>query len=545
MPRTAARTGRRPARSGLARSWRAPSATTTTALTRRSCSVPTSLRVMSTPSTGSPYRRTTTRCASHVTLPPRPVSPTRRRRAPLPATRSTARGERPTPLHPERTDRVCAHECRHVWPASLHRRRLQELPRRARHGRPLRRAGQTYTPSSFGACFTCHDGRCRRLQHQAYFPTTVGGTNAGTRAGHKTTTPGVLPAGSAMPCYYCHNPHGSASTYGLQVITMSGGTTITVGDTAGEIDMTATPAPASVREFCFTCHTTSDTGAGWNGTTMAVTDASDSVAGIPRFTAGRPPAPADRERARQRRHRELLHLSRPRLLDRHEQQRPQPVRRCVHRRWALLQLPHHVQGPDGGRQRLQRRRARRLLPPRPGRQHVGPTTTATWREHRHVPVPSNAAIDSVFCVSCHVDHDKFNAAKGANLRERSRRPRPPTPTSRNAPTAYVRAATRRRFRANEQPVGVSERSDANAEVSGPLPRPAHQYSVNSSFARLPATCSRGLREVPQRRADEELPNVVDLQFGTHWSGNRILSALGGASIGAADPGGPAQSSGPL
>ena len=47
-------------------------------------------------------------------------------------------------------------------------------------------------------------------------------------------------------------------------------TTITVGDTAGEIDMTG-DRRRRVREFCFTCHTTSDTGAGWNGSAMAVT----------------------------------------------------------------------------------------------------------------------------------------------------------------------------------------------------------------------------------------------------------------------------------
>ena len=193
-------------------------------------------------------------------------------------------------VQPDRTYRQRPYERRRPsGPQRPRRWRLQELPRRARHDGSLRRARRHVLAERRSTCASSattpvsptttssSTSRSTRRRH--------GDTAATTRYGHKTTTPGVLPAGSAMPCYYCHNPHGSLGTFTLQVITMSGGATITIGDTTGEIDMTGTPAPASVREFCFTCHTTSDTGAGWNGIAMAVTNANDRVAGIPRFTA--------------------------------------------------------------------------------------------------------------------------------------------------------------------------------------------------------------------------------------------------------------------
>ena len=65
-------------------------------------------------------------------------------------------------------------------------------------------------------------GVVRRTNIEQYYPTSAGGTAANgtipTDALRPQAPPrrAVLPAGSAMPCYDCHNPHGSAATYGLR-----------------------------------------------------------------------------------------------------------------------------------------------------------------------------------------------------------------------------------------------------------------------------------------------------------------------------------------
>ena len=123
-----------------------------------------------------------------------------------------------------------------------------------------------FDQDSLAFCFECHTGSTADIDR--YYPTTVGGQavqTATSHFGHKTLSAGVMPAGSALPCYECHNPHGSSAGYGLLVVTRSNGATIVVGDAAGEIDVTGTPTATAVREFCFTCHTTADTGEGWTG----------------------------------------------------------------------------------------------------------------------------------------------------------------------------------------------------------------------------------------------------------------------------------------
>jgi predicted CXXCH cytochrome family protein len=148
-----------------------------------------------------------------------------------------------------------------------------------------------YDQADFSFCFNCHgaDGPSADNIKQ-YFPTSVGGSatqTSNTRFGHKTLSPGNLPAGSAMPCYDCHNPHGSSAAYGLQVVTQTGtNTTVTIGDSAGEIAMSPADqtTASNVRNFCFSCHTTYDTSSGWNGSAMAVVGGTAKASGISRTT---------------------------------------------------------------------------------------------------------------------------------------------------------------------------------------------------------------------------------------------------------------------
>ncbi len=82
---------------------------------------------------------------------------------------------------------------------------------------------------------------------------------------------GSLPVGAPLPCYECHNPHGSERGNG-SLISDALGAGLDTSTTAG------------VRTFCFTCHTTSDTLSGWSSQTATYTavSATDTVVGLRR-----------------------------------------------------------------------------------------------------------------------------------------------------------------------------------------------------------------------------------------------------------------------
>ena len=145
----------------------------------------------------------------------------------------------------------------------------------------------TFTVGQFQLCFTCHDTSPAADDVKSKYPVKAGGTNAtDARSGHRTITGGLLlPPDSAMPCYACHNPHGSLSAYNLEVHTqVSAGVTIVVGDNAGDLTMGTGRTAAQVRQFCFTCHTTGDTYKGWNGTAyIAVGTANVRAMGYDRY----------------------------------------------------------------------------------------------------------------------------------------------------------------------------------------------------------------------------------------------------------------------
>ncbi len=122
-------------------------------------------------------------------------------------------------------------------------------------------------------CFTCHGG-----QKPSGFSTTpvnikqFATTETTASAGHRiVTSGGTLPVGSPLPCFECHNPHGS----------QRGNASLISDERGASLDTTSA---AGVRAFCFTCHATSDTLAGWDsevGTYTAVSSA-DEVVGLPR-----------------------------------------------------------------------------------------------------------------------------------------------------------------------------------------------------------------------------------------------------------------------
>ena len=104
---------------------------------------------------------------------------------------------------------------------------------------------------------------------------------ASTRSnGHRVRNElSVLPQNAPLPCYECHNPHGSKN-----------GNTRLISDVLGSgLDVST---DAGMRSFCFTCHTTSDGDASdkpfkWDSTTttyVAVTGSEAPVVGLDRAT---------------------------------------------------------------------------------------------------------------------------------------------------------------------------------------------------------------------------------------------------------------------
>jgi len=122
------------------------------------------------------------------------------------------------------------------------------------------------------SCFQCHGGVLPSGFATAPVDIKQFVTDPGVNAGHRIkTSGGLLPVGAPMPCYECHGPHGS--TRGNESL---------ISDTLGQDLDTATPA--SAREFCFTCHTTADTGKGWESadSTYTVPAGTDLVVGLSR-----------------------------------------------------------------------------------------------------------------------------------------------------------------------------------------------------------------------------------------------------------------------
>jgi predicted CXXCH cytochrome family protein len=101
-------------------------------------------------------------------------------------------------------------------------------------------------------CFDCHDGSVPSGFSTAPVDIKRFATAPGGSGGHSVVTSGgTLPVGSPLPCFECHNPHGSAR----------GNASMLSDERGGSLE---TSTPAGVRRFCFTCHTTFDTGSGWS-----------------------------------------------------------------------------------------------------------------------------------------------------------------------------------------------------------------------------------------------------------------------------------------
>lgn len=126
-------------------------------------------------------------------------------------------------------------------------------------------------------CFTCHGANKPSGFATAPVDIKQFATASGGAGGHSiVTSGGTLPVGAPLPCFECHNPHGSKLDNGSLI-----------SDERGE--SLATTNDAGVRAFCFTCHTTSDTIRGWDSaateptyTPVVSAGTTELVVGIPR-----------------------------------------------------------------------------------------------------------------------------------------------------------------------------------------------------------------------------------------------------------------------
>ena len=133
-------------------------------------------------------------------------------------------------------------------------------------------ASDTADGSYAALCFTCHGGE--KPSGFATTPVDIKSfATAGGTGGHSiVTSGGTLPVGAPLPCFECHNPHGSTRQNSSLLSDERGASLSTTNS-------------ADVRAFCFTCHTTSDSATGWDSVTSTYTavPASTEVVGISRL----------------------------------------------------------------------------------------------------------------------------------------------------------------------------------------------------------------------------------------------------------------------
>ncbi|MCL4079188.1 Ig-like domain-containing protein [Coriobacteriia bacterium Es71-Z0120] len=390
----------------------------------------------------------------------------------------------------------------------------------------------TFTKANFGNCFTCHDGDPSSVNIKQYYPTTNGGDQtqaADTNYGHKIQTPGGnLTAGDGLPCYDCHNPHGNAnSTDGLLVRTMTNSTTtIMIGDAAGEIDMST---DAGVRRFCFSCHTTADTTAGWNGTGYAAVSAGANIEGIDRTVYD-----STNKRG----------LKLPPVSG-HNQADTQSCYGCHGNSYANATSNNvHNPGPGGSNGGIDclnchgstsTERYDRMVSDTTYYHHVLDSGTPGQAPGTGTYPNSTTALA---CVSCHTDHNYFNANKGSNLRTSISN----TSGASNTNTDFIaggspsygiclscHSSALTKNTTGQKTTGASSQTPAISGAAYDVS--AHDYEVTSSFG------TSTFRANCVKCHDDEQDSLKSYQtstykFGTHYSAeNRIAKALGVALAG--------------
>ncbi|MDO9556443.1 MAG: cytochrome c3 family protein [Coriobacteriia bacterium] len=381
------------------------------------------------------------------------------------------------------------------------------------------RVNGTYATS----CFACHGGADSTETTAAVGAADIKQfvTAGKDRSGHRIkTSGGVLPVGAPLPCYDCHNPHGSTL----------GNTMLISDELGGSLEPTTATGPAAaakVRQFCFTCHTTLDTAKGWDSAGYS-TVGTATVEGI-------------------RRDGGVLKLPAMTMTG-HKEADAQNCYSCHRSDYGAGGYNVHNPGSGvspGGWACYNCHSAYSAMDNRLGT-YLGDTSS-----FHHVlgsssydgdyafadgsyPTTVNAGDTDVYCLSCHVDHDKFNADKGANLRDSATAASPnATSTDWSASTGGVCLGCHS-IALTKDTTGQSSggSSGTPAISSSAYALSAHQYSVPSTIGTSPfnADCAKCHDDGLAASALGQTSYFNDEGFSTHWSAeNRILAALGVSS----------------
>jgi len=351
-----------------------------------------------------------------------------------------------------------------------------------------------------------------------------------SRTGHQILSQGAYYVeGSPLPCYECHNPHGSKN-----------GNTTMISDALGS-SLDPTASALENRYFCFTCHTTQDTGIwyGSDGTQMVAVATGTTAVGLDRTDA----------------------LNKLTLSG-----------ASMHSRTATTGCAgdfgchgsvHNPNGgvSTGGQDCYQCHGSYQ--------EHMESTSPTAALSYHHVlggngyagdeaaafyqgayPSTVGAADTDVYCLSCHVDHDKFfNGAavnrKGYNLRE----------TLTAAPSAAnsdyndtnggicLGCHSTSLMKSTAQKTSATESSKTPAITVDQYRDKAHDYNVPSTFSgtvdnTYNANCVKCHNDEEAQKTGAEYigyqvsgASTPPHKFGTHWSAeNRLAAALTSYSI---------------
>ncbi|GAB4284727.1 MAG: hypothetical protein Kow0067_06820 [Coriobacteriia bacterium] len=382
------------------------------------------------------------------------------------------------------------------------------------------------------ACLSCHGGGSWEATGAANVKQFV--TAGGERSGHRIkTSGGTLPVGAPLPCYECHNPHGSKS----------GNTMLITDALGGSLEPTTAAgaaADAEVRRFCFTCHTTDDTAKGWDsdlnddgvhtdGAYVAVTG--QTVVGLARDAA----VGAN-----------VLRLP---VVSGHSEADSQSCYQCHGRDYSPG--GYNVHNPTGGvsaggvacygchgeyEEHMEFTGGSRTLT----YHHVLGTATyagdeaaAFWQD-TYPTAGTAAAAANVYCLSCHVDHDKFNDTPGANLRGSMAGAPTAAATDFNSSTGGVCLGCHDKALTKDYSNQKDDGSRTTPIITtGMYAGKAHDYVVNSYFGpsadagnRFQANCVKCHNDEQSKPFQEAAGSAFT--FGTHFSAQRrVIAALGG------------------
>ncbi|MCE5191965.1 MAG: hypothetical protein LLG08_09450 [Actinomycetia bacterium] len=399
------------------------------------------------------------------------------------------------------------------------------------------------------ACFLCHGGgswvASGAVDIKRYAVTTP--DDANVTSGHRIKTTGAaLPPNSPLPCYDCHNPHGStrnnkmmlADTLGQSLeATVSAGVVVT--------------AAGRVREFCFTCHSTSDEAAKvWDSSVGAYTNATPSMLVQGLCRDGTLLAGQTRPSTETTRNLNYLRLKALGGVDSHAQAGTKSCYDCHGKSYAgtgAANVHAPTMGVSSGKTACYGCHSEY----QPMEDNIGSVTGGAARLGSYHHVMGSATSDGdyapattssyptsttdVYCVSCHVDHDQFNANKGANLRSsisassvNATNTDFIAPGTAGSPGVCVSCHTTSLMKQNADQASTGT---TNTVVLGPaaFAASAHNYTAASAFSgsTFKGNCVKCHNDTLTKAWQSGVSGTLT-DFGVHTSAEaRILARLGG------------------